>query len=472
MNKQLSAYVIPDHGLGAVRNVPAVDVLTPAVMRHLGDSAVADLGVALVPNGTGFDITFQDEVLGTMSGRDAQEFWELSSLAHSGLTPHATARATAGDPVQLVVRLPRPGLILPVNEPPAQPWAFLADGHSIELDYLPEAEQAKDLERKQILVTLGFDDAGEVSAYIDGVEVAQLDPAQGAEVAPTLRSMERRGLVPVARGYHSPIGGAPVLSLSIGAVNTGEFPAISPIPPLEDTRKVRPLPMAEPAAQTSVIPAVSAADHYSADDDAVSAVTDVDAPAVAAAGASSAGTPSRARKRTLHAVGMIAAAGALALTIGGLSALTSSFMQERDSVVANYGHAETSEVTSEAESSPESSTATSSEKPSTSSQEVKPVTSSSQVVEAPAPAPVEAPAPAPAPVQAPAPAPAPAPVQAPVQAPAPAPAPAPEPVEEAPAPAPAPEVAPPNEHPHEQNFGPFRVRSNVPLDQPLYRVAP
>ena len=92
------------------------------------------------------DVVVDGETVGSVD--DA----ELAQLAATGVTPVVAADGGA-------VVLPPAGQVLPVNTPPREPWALLPAGERYVADLhgsLPVEAPA------QVLVSLGFDDAGEI----------------------------------------------------------------------------------------------------------------------------------------------------------------------------------------------------------------------------------------------------------------------------------------------------------------------
>ena len=87
------------------------------------------------------------------------------------------------------------------------------------------------LARAGVVDTDGFDDAGEIVLCVDGDIIGELDPAAGEALTPTLRRLEDRGLIAVARGYTTAVEAGTSLAVIAGPIPTDDIP-ISPLPPI------------------------------------------------------------------------------------------------------------------------------------------------------------------------------------------------------------------------------------------------
>lgn len=280
-------FVVPDHGLGAIRSIPAHEVDAAVLEAHLRSTTAdaADLAATIRPGAgdAGLRVFFKDAQIGTMAPADAREYPELGEILAAGQWPLVTARVrragsnaragvgTADDTrvgtagaILLELRLPAPGLVIPANHGPEGPWAFLEPGAELAVDYLPGARHANAPHELQYLATLGFDAAGEVAVCIDGEKVGYLDLDAGAKLAPTLRSFERRGVAAVARAFHDPTGVEPTLTVTAGPVDCARLPAVNPLQPLEHARSAGQGSTAHAAAQpaSTGAPAESAAAQH------------------------------------------------------------------------------------------------------------------------------------------------------------------------------------------------------------------
>ncbi|MBL7284913.1 hypothetical protein FPH17_05355 [Corynebacterium godavarianum] len=240
-------YVVPDHGIGAVRSIPTCDVDQALVRNYLANArdGHADFQVTLLQRGedAGFYITADGNILGTMAEHDALEYQELAHITEAGLTPEVTARAEslADGTVNLTLRLPRPGLCIPANEPPTEPWALLDGTGPRVVSYLPDAAERDMDDRMSLLVRLGFDEAGDVIACLGKGGVGTLDPRTASEITPTLRNLEQRGLIVVVRGYHAPTANGVELTVNLSGVDeTGPPSEVSPVPflPLPEAQRI------------------------------------------------------------------------------------------------------------------------------------------------------------------------------------------------------------------------------------------
>lgn len=286
-----ATYVIPPYGLGATREVPVRDLdsgalswylkaadrdAAPGGGRRAARSASPDTSIDLdvtlsrgenTPGG-GYDVLLEDVVIGTIGGTEAKEYKELGMLIDAGLTPQATAHASRGPggAASVALRLPRPGLVVPDNEPPTQPWVLLDSGRPyavIPTGNRTDTGQAGKAGRKHVLVTLSLDPASTTAAadaetqlqpqvvvHVDGEVVGHLEASASDLLAPTLTFLARRGLIAVARGYQAQVASQPTLTVNAGELDVarrrarhahpGDFPDISPIPPV--TFHARPTP--------------------------------------------------------------------------------------------------------------------------------------------------------------------------------------------------------------------------------------
>lgn len=243
-------YVIPDHGLGQIHPLAVKRVDTAAVARHLrtSSSEAADFAVTLrrgggedSEGGTGYAVWFRDDRIGELAAADADAYPALGTIVDAGCRPLLTARAArdASGTLTLALRLPAPELVLPANAPPAEPWRFLEPGELLTVHYLPGSRFARVSRKVQYLATLGFDAAGEVAVYIDGEKVGYVDAAAGSRLAPSLRSLERWGVVAVARGFHDPSAGTPRLTVTAGPVECVHLAAVCPLQPLDAAGRPR-----------------------------------------------------------------------------------------------------------------------------------------------------------------------------------------------------------------------------------------
>lgn len=234
-------YVIPDHGLGQIRSLAVERVDTAAVAKHLRTSSsdAADFAVTLRRenrgDGTAYGVWFREDRIGALAAADADAYAALHTIADAGYRPLATARAArdASGAITLTLRLPAPELVLPANTPPSEPWQFLEPGEPLAVHYLPDSPYARVDRKVHYLATLGFDAAGEVAVCIDGEKVGYLDAAAGSKLAPSLRSLERWGVVAAARGFHDPANGAPRLTVTAGPVECVHLDAVCPLQPLD-----------------------------------------------------------------------------------------------------------------------------------------------------------------------------------------------------------------------------------------------
>lgn len=344
-------YVVPDHGLGAVRSIPTVDV-DAALVRQLLEGAgaeTADIQVTLLQHGEdlGFHVAHRDRILGTLPEAESLEYPELAHITAAGLTPEVTAQATKLDDgdVALHLRLPHPGLCIPANEPPSEPWALVQDGDPRTVLYYPDAAERDVDTRMSLLVRLGFDEAGDVIASLGNEGVGRLDSRTASELTPTLRNFERRGLVLVTRGYHAPTAQGAELTVNLGgAEELGAPQALSPIPflPLAEAERLPELvpagaadAHAEVAAEApEAQPVATPSPQFKADDDAAAAALAAESTPDTPAEQEDEEDKAAQMKKALHPACLTAGAILIVLIVAGVIAISSQWVGENSAMLA------------------------------------------------------------------------------------------------------------------------------------------
>ncbi|WP_297589458.1 hypothetical protein [uncultured Corynebacterium sp.] len=345
-------YVVPDHGIGAVHSIPTIDVDTALVTRLLDNAGAdtADVQVTLLQRGEdlGFYVEHNGSILSTFPEEEALEYPELAHIAAANLTPEVTARAERFDEggIALSLRLPLPGLCIPANEPPLEPWALLdGNGPRTVLYYQDAAERDVD-DSMSLLVCIEFDKAGDVVASLGNGAVGRLDSRTVSEITPTLRNLERRGLAMVVRGYHAPAAGGAELTVNLNGVQElGAPQALSPVPYLPLAEAERLPELVSVGASTAA--SVGGAEHHEAQAPEVPAAppvtapdaqfkTDQDAAQAALAAESTPEPPSQAEqdeaerraqlKHALHPICLTAGAILILLIIAGVIAISSQWV--------------------------------------------------------------------------------------------------------------------------------------------------
>ena len=301
-----------------------------------------------------------------------------------------------------------------------------------------------------VVVEVGFDPAGDVVAKIDGDVLGAFDAETSAELSPSLRLLETRGLVALAHGAFTTKGGEPAVTVHADPLGAPRARTAA------DNKHVPtdPFPVTEPFA------------------------ADKAAEAAARAADESAGTPAGStavreapRSRNMQAVAVLSSALAIGL-VGLIGYYYGVVEHGREITSFINSNDKTSSSEKETSSTPATSTqSTSSTSPArstipTSSTSSTGATSSGDSPVQQSPAEPAAPAPAPAPGPGPAARPDAGNAPAPTHAPAPAPAPAPEP-NPSPAPAPAPAPAPSgNGAAHDNDSG----GGNAPQPRPIFEL--
>ena len=81
----------------------------------------------------------------------------------------------------------------------------------------------------RVAVEIAFDAAGDVVARIDGEVLGEFDSAASAELSPSLRMMESRGLIALAHGVYSTADGTPTVTVYADALGGGPVTAVAPV---------------------------------------------------------------------------------------------------------------------------------------------------------------------------------------------------------------------------------------------------
>ena len=308
----------------------------------------------------------------------------------------------------IVLTLPQTAAAVPANHPPRAPWVLLPAGDTYAIG-------AYDGYRGPVQVLAVIAPGGEVS--VDGEVVGKLDAAElGVD------ALAERDLVAVARGF-----------IDDGTLTLTASPAA-------DDAEISPLPALPPVPRE--------------DDTGFFATVDAEAASLAADTEAEPVEPAKSRGRI---TGRVVAAGAAVIALGitavGTTMITSSWREDQGTVAQFPETVVTSGPTTTTSEEP-TTEPTESTEPTEPTESTEPAAEPSEDAATTAP-----PAPAvrvPTPQQ---------------QLPAPAPTPAPAPVQ-APAPAPRQQAPKQESHPYEYSIGGLRVRSNAPLDQPLYEMQP
>lgn len=231
-------YVIPEHGLGTVCTITAEDVNEALVREVVGAARNSPWQIAVSLIGPDLDIYLDSSYLGTVSAADAATYPELGWIREAGFTPQVTAWAIVENgEASLILRMPRPGMVLPANNPPADPWVLLGGGYTVAV--APRVPTS--VSNRHVLATLTLADDGEVDVSVDNEPVGRLDAHARAALAPTLRELQRRGYIAVARGYHTP----PALVLSAAPMEPTVRPLAYPFPALPPMPRAAHAPVVE-----------------------------------------------------------------------------------------------------------------------------------------------------------------------------------------------------------------------------------
>ncbi|MGX1739490.1 hypothetical protein ACWIB8_10065 [Corynebacterium flavescens] len=231
-----TSYYIPHHGFGAIQSIPVHptgDV--PTNKTQTNDAATSgvlgtELSVTLRPQEDGtlgvFNSTPQNNaptntLLGTISPADRAEYPELELILNAGLYPAATARLQESG---LVLRLPRPGLCLPANNPPATQWVLLGHGPLLRVPTIVDTSGILPEGRAHLLVTLKSADEDTtndqgtrpgIDIYLGNHFLAPLGDAPSTLLT-TVHHNEEEGITTLAHAFHSPRHGHRELDIFAG----------------------------------------------------------------------------------------------------------------------------------------------------------------------------------------------------------------------------------------------------------------
>lgn len=207
-------YTIPATGLGAIRSIALHELHGPTLARLTGTQ---DLPVTLHAAPHALQAQLADAPLGLLPAADRAEYPELDWLLDQGFTPEVTARITVdGLASSAALRLPRPGLLLPANNPPAQAWTLLPPGSpadAVTLMDLPDDIGIDKRSRLQLLTRLRALPDGGVEVYLGNHLAGRLPDAAAARLHPTIVAHRERGVIAVARAYYAPRRGERTLTV-------------------------------------------------------------------------------------------------------------------------------------------------------------------------------------------------------------------------------------------------------------------
>lgn len=218
------------------------------------DNPRSELGRAL-------SVRWRDRVIGYLSSEDADRYQQLRRIVASGYTPVSRGRIFVGGRVTddrrdyfLSVSLRKPEVLIPLNDPPADPWVLLPHGKKVQvtgesahLDVLLNRVPRGGV--GQVLVSLheiagnspDAADAPLVEVRLDGKRIGQLSASDGAGFLPAVRHFADQGQLTVARArlQGSPLSAEVTLQAAMAADLTEEDLAADarPLPTLVDARE-------------------------------------------------------------------------------------------------------------------------------------------------------------------------------------------------------------------------------------------
>lgn len=313
----MAPYVVPDHGLGAVRSIPAERVNTEFVNEVIesveAESVDLQVELGLSTETDGFQALFNEEVIADFSEETRNEYNELEWIMAAGLTPQVTVRvnAPADEAPTLDMRVPNPELCLPYNPPPTSPWIMLPEGPTHSVDLYPDALENEMHEELHLLVSLhpcpeASEDNPSLETRISGRPVGVLrGPALPALLA-AVATVEARGVVPIVRAFLSPVDDVPTLNVSAAGVAdplklpVAPFPAVSKPDAAPSASNAPTVHMAPVSKKSTVTPPVRVAPS-SASGGPSMAATGI-AGAAAGAAAAGLGTPAAAAEHAENTI--------------------------------------------------------------------------------------------------------------------------------------------------------------------------
>ncbi|WP_286954852.1 MULTISPECIES: hypothetical protein [Corynebacterium] len=230
-----TSYYIPHHGFGAIQSIPVHPTSdAPTNKTQTNDAATSgapgtELSVTLRPQEEGtlgvFCSTPTNRLLGTVSPADRAEYPELELILNAGLYPAATARVQESG---LVLRLPRPGLCLPANNPPSSQWVLLGHGPLLRVPDIVDASGMLPEGRAHLLVTLKSaskykdedttnDERTQpgIDIYLGNHFLAPLGEAPD-NIITTVHHNEEERITTLAHAFHSPRHGQRELDIFTG----------------------------------------------------------------------------------------------------------------------------------------------------------------------------------------------------------------------------------------------------------------
>lgn len=217
-------YVVQYYGLGAIQHVPVLDVDRLALVDACNRHDTIDICTTLTGGDT-WCVQHKGHHLGVVDDVDRQEYAELDWLLEAGITPQITARIERRSGT-VNLRLPRAGLCLPVNNPPAAPWVMLSPGPGITLSKLPRNLDLNPGDRLQLLLTLRLG-TDAVSVYMGQQMIGILDAEDSARLRPVIEHCNDNGVMAVTYGYHAPKAGRSSITIYPGTVHVHDVPVMT-----------------------------------------------------------------------------------------------------------------------------------------------------------------------------------------------------------------------------------------------------
>ncbi|WIM68468.1 hypothetical protein QP027_03465 [Corynebacterium breve] len=197
---------IPDHGLGAIRDVP-LTLLDAAYLKWRLDSSELnelDLEAELFESSKtdGLVVLIDERPVAVLEPFERRAYFELDRVVDRECIPLITVRIT---PYEVIARLPRPGLCLPINHPPQADWVIAPPGplRTVRFDRPDVIDDPR--RRAQVFVAL-HPRGDDIEVALDGERIGVLEPEDSEALLPLARELQQLGVLLVARAYQAPLG--------------------------------------------------------------------------------------------------------------------------------------------------------------------------------------------------------------------------------------------------------------------------
>lgn len=236
-------YPLPEFTGGGGIRVPITSASQGILFSMMGrDATEFRLELTRDPYRGGLLAHYGKTLLGRLPEEALDSYPQLGHLLAEGLRPSVGVEVYASQGsgrLHADLLLPAPGLVMPANTPPDEPWALLPEGPRRTLD--PQTGEGLDeLTRvvpRQFLTRLTIVDAV-VVAQVDGRVVGSLSAPDSAAIAPLVSHYQALELVPVGRLYVWKDDGGYLAQLALRAADDATEedlePQVNPLPRVSD----------------------------------------------------------------------------------------------------------------------------------------------------------------------------------------------------------------------------------------------